>query len=89
VGNEGAYSSRIDFQAVSDEQTDTFWPRQSTLQRQHEDQLLEQERSLLQLPVGVSNPLSQSPLGMVRYMQIIFFKYLPRATNRHLCQHLR
>jgi hypothetical protein len=91
MGNEGAYSSRlgIDFQAVSYEQTDTLWSRQPTLQHQHEDQLSGQERGLLQLSVGVSNPLNQRPLGIVRYMHIIFFKHLPRTTNRPPCRHLR
>jgi hypothetical protein len=91
MGNEGVYSSRlgIDFQAVPDEQTETSWSQQPTFQHQHEDQLSELERGLLQLPVGVSNSLSQRPLGMVRYMHIIFFKHLPRTTNRHPCRHLR
>ncbi|KAJ8592899.1 hypothetical protein M405DRAFT_931193 [Rhizopogon salebrosus TDB-379] len=63
MGNEGVYSSMlgIDFQAVPDEQTETSWSQQPTFQHQHEDQLSEQERGLLQLPVGVSNYLSQRP----------------------------
>ncbi|KAJ8592894.1 hypothetical protein M405DRAFT_931191 [Rhizopogon salebrosus TDB-379] len=66
MGNEGAYSSRlgIDFQAVSYEQTDTLWSQQPTLQHQHEDQLSEQERGLLQWSVGVGSPLSQHPLDI-------------------------
>jgi hypothetical protein len=91
VENEGAYSSRLgfDFQAVSYEQTDTLWSQQPTLQHQHEDPLSEQGRGLLQWSVGVSNPPSQRPLGMVRYMHIISFKHLPRTTNRPPYRHLR
>ncbi|KAJ8589435.1 hypothetical protein M405DRAFT_817944 [Rhizopogon salebrosus TDB-379] len=66
MGNEYACSSRlgIDFQAVSYEQTDTLWSQQPTFQHQHEDQLSEQERSLLQLFVGVSNSLGQRSLDI-------------------------
>jgi hypothetical protein len=89
--NEGACSSRlgIDFQAVSDEPADILRSQQPTLQHQHEDQLSEQERGLLQLSVGVSSPLSQRPLGMIRYMHINLFKHSPRTTDRPPCRHLR
>src|SRR5882757_4137381 len=71
---EGAYRSRLDFQAISHEHTYPSLSQQSTPQRiQHVlGQLLEQECGpLLQESVLVSNtPLRQRSPGMVRYICI-------------------
>ena len=72
---EGAYRSRLDFQAISHEHTYPSLSQQSTPQRiQHVlGQLLEQECGpLLQESVLVSNtPLRQRSPGMVRYICVL------------------